>query len=360
MPLQTLPERILIIMTFGKGNYSKIPLNNLARPYGSVTRSRYRKGYCTEEAFEMISKGYTGEAYYFLRVIKSGQNYLLPLRKININSSSMEGDRVYVDYNLLDYSFIINKADAATVFERLKGEMEKEPAKFNELLVFCASKKDINSLVSCGTSVECWLKTVIPVKEIIPKTEVMDAKSKKPLIMSTFIKNTSNSPVITYNNEGIKLNSGGTYKIVTYLDMLDDQPYSKVRMALATDEESIKGMIGKTEFFTSYDKSELVFCVAKKLVKFIDTPLISYLDITFKSKGTDVLPPDINFSIVIMPRYFWHYRWHLAFFVGVVIATTITYWEKIIADPTSIYTLYLFLTIFVTMITTMALGKISS
>lgn len=351
----------MIIMTFGEGKYSQIPLNNLARPYGSVTRSRYRKGYCTEEALERISKGYKGEAYYFLRVLtKSGQNYLLPLRKINIISSSTEGDRVYVDYNLLDYSFIKTKVDAATVFERLKREMKKETAKFDDLLVFCASREDINSMISCGTDVEYWLKTVIPVKEIIPKTEVMDANSKKPLIMCTIIKETSNSPVLTYNNEGIRLNSNGTYKIVAYLDMLEDQPYSKVRMVLTTDKKSVKGEIGETEFFTSYDKSELVFCIIKKLIKFIDTPLVTYLDITFKSEGVDVLPPDINFNIVIMPRYFWQYPWHLAFFVGVVIATTITYWEKVAANPSSIYTLYLFLTIFATMITTMALEKISS
>jgi uncharacterized membrane protein YhaH (DUF805 family) len=61
-----------------------------------------------------------------------------------------------------------------------------------------------------------------------------------------------------------------------------------------------------------------------------------------------------------MPRYFWQYPWYLAFFVGVVIATTITYWEKIAANPASIYTLYLFLTIFATMMTTMALGKVRS
>ena len=360
MALQTLPERCLIVMTFGKGNYSKTPLNNLARPYGSVTRSRYRKRYCTKEAFERIAQGYTGEAYYFLRVNKNGQNYLLPLRKIHIISSSTERDRVYIDYNLLDYSFIVNEADAVTVFERLRGEMEKGPAKFDELLVFCASKEDIDSLILCGTDVESWLKTVIPIKEIIPNTEVMDADSKKPLLMCTIIKKTSNSSVLTYNDRGIKLDSGETYKILAHLDMLEDQPYSKVWMVLETDEESTKAIIGKTEFFTAYDKSELCFRVIKRLIKFLDAPLITYLDVTFKSEAADVLTPDINFSIVIMPRYLWHYSWHLAFFVGVVIATSITYWEKIFANPISIYTLYLLGTIFATMMMTMSLGKIRS
>jgi hypothetical protein len=346
-------------MTLGRGKYSQIPLSNLARPYGSVTRSRYREAYGTKEAWEKL-KGYKGEAYYFLRVIKSGQNYLLPLRKINIISAKTEGDRIYVVYNLLDYSFIRKEADAATLYEKFKGEMKKEPSKFDDLCVFCALKDEIISLISYGKTIDDWLKTVGPLKEIVPTTDVMDSKNKKPLIMCAIIRNASDSQVVSYDDKGIELDCGGTYKITACLDMLENHPYSKVRMKLTSDEESLKAITGEMEFFTAYDESELVFCVVKKLIKGIDKPLTSYLDIAFSFEAREMLPPDINFSVVIMPRFILQYSWYFLFFVGVVIATSLTYLDKVIAQPVSIYTIYLVGTIIATFVTTLALGKIGS
>ena len=177
--------------------------------------------------------------------------------------------------------------------------------------------------------------------------------------MCTILKDASGSQVLAYNEKGVEFLCGGTYKIVAYLDMLENQPYSKVTMELASDKEAIKGVIGKNEFFTAYDNSELVFCVVKKLIKYFDSPLTTYLDIDFSCERDGVLSPEINFSVIIMPRYIWRYWKYIAFFGGLLFTTTVTYFDKIFSDPILFAVLFAFAAVGSGM-TTIALGQIRS
>lgn len=191
----------LVIMTFGREEYAHIPMELVASPYGTPMRSRYLAKCCTDEAIAKIEHGYKGVGYYFLRVTKQGQKYLIPLRKIEVQHTTKEGEEILIEYNVTSYAW--PRQNVAQILEGLKEvfEIETRPHSDKAILVFTASNMILSSLIETGDDANSWRKTIDLIKQIVPGTDVMNANRRIPLLMySGLINDKRNSQVARYDN----------------------------------------------------------------------------------------------------------------------------------------------------------------
>ena len=303
-------------MTYGVERYVYTPLNKIARPYGTPTRSRYKQEWCTKEAIDEIQSGYTGEAYYFLHVRKNGENFFLPLRKIQVFETSLLNGKVSISYNLLEYARPREGQDGRSIFERFDGTLEKE-----EKLVFVASETAIASMVEIGSTIDDWQKMVNYVKDAVRGTNIMDANNRIPLLMGTFLTESRGAQVIKHKErKGIELTGESSYRLSILVDMPEvEKANFPVSVNLFSDENLINKTVEKETFVTEYDQPDLYFSTRKRSTTAYTTLKTELSPREAEGIKSFVLPSRLYFNVFIEPGPK-HYALVLLAVAGMVLA----------------------------------------
>lgn len=317
-----MSNNCLIIMTFGKQQYAETPIRKLALPYGAPDRSRYLRQYCTEEAISIIEQGYEGIGYYFLRVIKEGENYLIPLRKLEIQQAEiLLSERVLIEYNVTDYAW--SDVNPAEIFQNFKQLFEIERTTDKEILVFAASKSILSSLIKTGRDMNCWGKAIKPIKELILDTSVMDANEKYPLLTcSILVDDRKGSQVTPYEKGAIVVNSNTGYRIKLTLDSVKDVSGFVLPFEMKADESLLTCIKPRDKFVSTYDTPELFF-----ITKNIDYPAQTEAIITFPPRD-QFFTPNIELKLKLTVRRWIRRSFYLIFAAGVVLATLADYFIR--------------------------------
>ena len=318
-----MSNNCLVIMTFGKQQYAETPIRKLALPYGAPDRSRYLRQYCTEEAISIIEQGYEGIGYYFLRVIKEGENYLIPLRKLQIQRAEiLVSERVLIEYNIADYAW--SDANPAEIFKDFRQLFEIERTSDKEILVFAGSRSILSSLIKTGKDMNSWGKAIKPIKELILNTSVMDADTKYPLLTcSILVDDKKGSRVTRYDKDGIIVNSNTGYRIKLSLDSVKDVSGFVLPVEMKVDESFLTCIKPRDKFVSTYDTPELFF-----ITKNMDHPAQTEAVITFLPMGSLFFTPNTELKLKLTVRRWIRRSFYLIFAAGVILATLADYFIR--------------------------------
>lgn len=328
-----MTNNCLILMTFGRQEYAEIPLEKLTFPYGTPDRSRYLTQYCTHEGISIIKQGYQGIGYYFLRVMKEDENYLIPLRKLEIQKTEMPlSEQVLIEYNVTDYAQ--SDTEPAKIFQVYKQAFEIEKTSAKEILVFTASKSSLSSFIKTGRDMDTWEKTIEPIKELILDTSIMNADRKNPLLVCNVLsEDKKGSQVTQYDKEGIKVNPNTGYRVRLVLRPLKDVSGFALSVEMKADESVITCIKSKGRFVAWYDTVSLFFTTRSW-----DKPIYIEAPIGF-SPTDEFCVADTELRLKLAVRKWVRWVLYAMFPVGVILVSFADYFSRLAPEQYSVWTI---------------------
>lgn len=325
----------LILMTFGRQEYAEIPLEKLAFPYGTPDRSRYLTQNCTDEAVSIVKQGYQGIGYYFLRVMKEDENYLIPLRKLEIQGTEMPlTDQVLIEHNVTDYAR--SDTDPAKIFEVFKQAFEIERTSAKQILVFTASKSSLSSFIKTGRDMDSWEKTIEPIKELALDTSIMNADRKNPLLVCNILsEDKKGSQVTQYDREGIKVSPNTGYRVKLVFRPLKDVSGFALPVEMKADKSVISCIKSKGRFVAWYDTVGLSFTTRSW-----DNPIYTEAPISF-SPIDEFCVADTELRLKLAVRKWVRWVLYAMFPVGVLLVSFADYFSRLAPEGYSVWTIIL-------------------